>query len=601
MYKLFSFKFLLQLQGWNDVSFHGSPQIRTPNIDALAACSLILNNYYTESLCSRARASLMSGNYPIHTGKSSNIFFIRIIFIISERIAKISKFISEKAEICLRLQSSALKSGDPAGLPLDVMIMPEHLKTKGYKTHIVGKWHLGYSKKDYIPTSRGFDSFFGFYNEQIDYFDYTNYDRSEDSTVPTFYGIDLEDGTETIKTMRGRYATEVFTERALDIISSHNESDPLFLYMAHLAPHTGNEYMPLQAPITYTSRNSHIQDSKRRMYAGMVSALDESVGKLVDAFSQRGFLENSIIIFASDNGGDAGSYQKGAASNWPLRGQKASSWEGAIRVPSFIWSPLLRLKDSRISTQLMHVSDWLPTLYSAIGGGLSDLGKIDGINMWKALLYNLPSPRIEVLHNIDIFTGMMALRRGDYKLIVGTNNDASDTWYKPGGFDEMEVPSSMDDWIFKNDSLVKKILEESNLWILQIADSWRINATISCVQPPPEGNGGCDPSQSPCLFNIAADPCEYNNLAEKYPRVRLINFNLLGIGLELKVLLHVQLRKNVLILKIVRSMLEILKTYNETAREPILNTRDPQADPRCHGFSYVPWLDEEFTAECPYA
>ncbi|GFW13553.1 arylsulfatase B [Trichonephila clavipes] len=522
--------------GWNDVSFHGSPQIRTPNIDALAACSLILNNYYTESLCSRARASLMSGNYPIHTG----------------------------------LQSSALKSGDPAGLPLDVMIMPEHLKTKGYKTHIVGKWHLGYSKKDYIPTSRGFDSFFGFYNEQIDYFDYTNYDRSEDSTVPTFYGIDLEDGTETIKTMRGRYATEVFTERALDIISSHNESDPLFLYMAHLAPHTGNEYMPLQAPITYTSRNSHIQDSKRRMYAGMVSALDESVGKLVDAFSQRGFLENSIIIFASDNGGDAGSYQKGAASNWPLRGQKASSWEGAIRVPSFIWSPLLRLKDSRISTQLMHVSDWLPTLYSAIGGGLSDLGKIDGINMWKALLYNLPSPRIEVLHNIDIFTGMMALRRGDYKLIVGTNNDASDTWYKPGGFDEMEVPSSMDDWIFKNDSLVKKILEESNLWILQIADSWRINATISCVQPPPEGNGGCDPSQSPCLFNIAADPCEYNNLAEKYPRI-------------------------------VRSMLEILKTYNETAREPILNTRDPQADPRCHGFSYVPWLDEEFTAECPYA
>ncbi|GFQ67771.1 arylsulfatase B, partial [Trichonephila clavata] len=91
--------------GWNDVSFHGSPQIRTPNIDALAACSLILNNYYTESLCSRARGSLMSGNYPIHTG----------------------------------LQSSALKSGDPAGLPLDVMIMPEHLKNKGYKNHIVGK------------------------------------------------------------------------------------------------------------------------------------------------------------------------------------------------------------------------------------------------------------------------------------------------------------------------------------------------------------------------------------------------------------------------------------------------------------------------------
>ncbi|GIY80810.1 arylsulfatase B [Caerostris extrusa] len=181
--------------GWSDVSFHGFPQIPTPNIDALAANSIILNNYYSESLCSRARASLMSGNYPIHTG----------------------------------LQHSEIKSGEPTGLPLDIMIMPEHLKNKGYKTYMIGKWHLGYSNKEYTPTKRGFDSFFGFYNEQIDYFDYTNFDRYEDLKDQHFYGIDLQKELKP-REIRGRYATDVFTEKALDIISSHNDSVVRFFF-----------------------------------------------------------------------------------------------------------------------------------------------------------------------------------------------------------------------------------------------------------------------------------------------------------------------------------------------------------------------------------
>ncbi|GIX76166.1 arylsulfatase J [Caerostris extrusa] len=302
------------------------------------------------------------------------------------------------------------------------------------------------------------------------------------------------------------------------------------------------EYRCLKAPLTYVAKNAHIQDAKRRTYAGMVTALDESVGKLIDAFNQRGFLNNTIVVFVSDNGGDAGSYKKGAASNWPLRGQKSNSWEGAIRAPSLIWSPLLNLQEPRTSNQLMHVSDWLPTLYSAIGGEISDLGKIDGVNMWKALMYNLPSPRIEILHNIDPLNGMSALRRGDYKLVIGTTGDAN-AWYKPSGFDDFETPPSIDEWVFKNNSLVKRIFEESNLWMLKTADIWRINATVSCTQPPPDDNGDCDPNQSPCLFNIAADPCEYYNLASKYPRI-------------------------------VKSMMEILKRYNTTAVEPLSAPRD---------------------------
>ncbi|XP_054721641.1 arylsulfatase B-like [Uloborus diversus] len=523
--------------GWNDVSFHGSPQIPTPNIDALASSSIILNNYYTEPLCTPSRAALLSGQYPIHLG----------------------------------LQHSNIKSGEPTALPLNVTILPEYLQKKGYVTHMVGKWHLGYAKKDYTPLSRGFNSFFGFYNEMIDYYDYTNLERQNDQKSSVFYGVDLQDGLETVKNFRGRYATDVFGQKAVDIIENHNVTDPLFLYISHLACHAGNEYMPLQAPVETVARNSHIKDLKRKLFAGVVTSLDDSVGKLVDALNRTGMLQNSIIVFTTDNGGDASGDGVGKASNFPLRGEKKNAWEGGIRVPCFIWSPLLGLKEPRTSKQLMHVTDWLPTLYTAAGGDISDLGTIDGYNMWKVLINYSPSPRLEILHNIDPIWNMAALRRGDYKLIKGSAPGGGDLWYGSSGLEDMDPPSSMDDWVFKNNSIVKKILEEVNLWLPSVPDLWRINATIQCQITPPSDNGGCDPATSPCLFNVAADPCEYNNLAQRYPRI-------------------------------VRSMTAILNRYNASAMTPLSTVSDLRADPRCHGFAYVPWMDEPFSLDyCPYA
>ncbi|XP_015930738.1 arylsulfatase B [Parasteatoda tepidariorum] len=515
--------------GWNDVSFHGSPQIPTPNIDALAANSIILNSYYTENNCAQSRASLMSGLYPIHLG----------------------------------LQHSQISSGKVAALPLDVKILPEYLKDKNYLTYMVGKWNLGYFKKEFTPNNRGFDSFYGFYNEQIDYFDFTNYQKYGETMNKLFYGVDLQDNATPVKNMRGRYATEVFTEKAVNFIENHNESFPLFLYMAHLAPHTGNDYMPLQAPLRLIYKNAQIQDPKRRIYAGMISALDESIGKTVEALSKRGFLNNTIIIFASDNGG------LNKESNWPFRGLKRGPWEGGIRVPCFIWSPLLGLKEPRTTYNLMHVTDWLPTVYSAAGGDVKELGKIDGYNMWKDLIANTPTSRIEILHNIDPISKTSVLRRGDYKLIDGTESGGNDLWYGTDINKELYQPSSMDEWIFKNGSLAKEIFQNSNIWLVKTPDSWRNNTSVTCKQPPPSGNGGCDPNEAPCLFNVAADPCEYNNLASQYPRI-------------------------------VKSMMKIISNYNETAVEPLLNSTDPRGDPKCHGFSYVPWLDEEYNLDCSY-
>ncbi|XP_035224045.1 uncharacterized protein LOC118196699 [Stegodyphus dumicola] len=382
--------------GWNDVSFHGSPQIPTPNIDALAASSIILHNYYTESLCTPSRASLLSGKYPIHIG----------------------------------LHHSEIKSGEPIGLPLDVMIMPEHFKNLGYETHMIGKWHLGYAKNEYTPLYRGFDSFFGFYNDHIDYYDYTNYEASEGPTSLAFYGVDLQNGSTVIKDFRGRYATDIFTERAVDVIANHNSTN----------------------------------------------------------------------------------FQ---------------------------------------------------------GGEARQLGKIDGYSMWKALIQNAPSPRLEILHNIDPISGMACLRRGDYKLIKRTAPGGKDLWYGPSGFEDIEQPSSLDDLVFKNDSIVKQILEEEDMWLVKTPDSWRINVAVKCKQPPPTDNGSCDLNISPCLFNVAADPCEYNNLALQYPRI-------------------------------VKSMLEIIDKYNATATTPLSTERDSMGDPRCHDFAHVPWMNQDTTSDCPY-
>ncbi|CAN7943622.1 unnamed protein product, partial [Ixodes hexagonus] len=122
--------------GWDDVSFHGSSQIPTPNLDALAADGITLHNYYVQPMCTPSRAALMTGLYPIRTG----------------------------------MQHWVIRSPEPWGLPLELKLMPEHLKDLGYSTHLVGKWHLGYFKKEYTPTYRGFDSFYGYYNGYIDYY-----------------------------------------------------------------------------------------------------------------------------------------------------------------------------------------------------------------------------------------------------------------------------------------------------------------------------------------------------------------------------------------------------------------------------------------------
>ena len=140
----------------------------------------------------------------------------------------------------------------------------------------------------------------------------------------------------------GKYATDLFTEVAVDIISHHNASEPLFLYLSHLAVHSGNPSSPLQAPTNVVNKFSYIKDKNRRIFAGMLWKLDESVGRVVEALDVHGMLQNSIIVFTTDNGGPAAGFNDNAASNWPFRGVKASLWEGGIHGAGLVWSPQIK-------------------------------------------------------------------------------------------------------------------------------------------------------------------------------------------------------------------------------------------------------------------
>nr|CAD7590329.1 unnamed protein product [Timema genevievae] len=363
--------------GWNDVGFHGSDQIPTPNIDALAYHGVILNRHYTMPTCTPSRTAFLTGKHPIRTG----------------------------------MQGFPLRAGEPRGIPLEERLLPERLAQLGYSTHLVGKWHVGAHRVDYTPTRRGFASHFGYWNGYIGYFDH-NIQQGE------FRGLDLHRDLNPTPENRGQYATDVFTREAVDIILSHDKSRPLYLQVAHLAVHSGNDTLQLEVPdVDATERRfSYITNPRRRLFAGserrgffllrlsstspapktrqdrvvamllstvinlrnlmyhtyspgMLARLDESVGKIVEAMAERGMLDNSILVFLSDNGAQTFGLHTNEGSNWPLRGSvcpqlKFTLFEGGVRGTCAIWSPLIQ-QTGRVSSDLIHISDWLPTLYSA--------------------------------------------------------------------------------------------------------------------------------------------------------------------------------------------------------------------------------------------
>eukprot|EP00057_Strongylocentrotus_purpuratus_P024403 XP_011678877.1 PREDICTED: uncharacterized protein LOC763377 [Strongylocentrotus purpuratus] len=307
--------------GYNDVGYHGS-EIYTPNIDKLAREGVRLENYYVQPICTPTRSQLLSGRYQIHTG----------------------------------LQHSYIRPAQPLCLPTNLPTFADKLREAGYATHAVGKWHLGFYKKECLPTQRGFDSYFGYLTGAWEY--------------------------------GGYYSAFVFTEKIQQIVAQHPVEQPFLLYLPFQSVHS-----PLQVPSSYEERYKNIKNTNRRIYAGMMTCLDEAVGKIVHSLQQAGLWDNTVLIFSTDNGGEVAA----GGNNWPLRGWKRSIWEGGMRGVGFVNSPLLPASvQGTVNKQLIHVSDWFPTLVQGVAGSSLDNITLDGFNMWKTIREELQKCRTSI-------------------------------------------------------------------------------------------------------------------------------------------------------------------------------------------------------------
>ncbi len=343
--------------GRNDVGWR-NPAIKTPNLDKLAKNGAQLDQYYVQPVCSPTRAAFLTGRYPIRYG----------------------------------LQVGVVRPWAEYGLPLEERLLSQSLKAAGYETAIVGKWHLGHIVPEYLPTKRGFDHQYGHYNGALDYF---THDRDGGHDWHKNDKANYDEG----------YSTHLIGKEASRIIQERDRKKPLFLYVPFNGVHT-----PLQVPESYTAPYGEFKN-RRKTYAGMITALDEAVGKIVAAIEEQGEMENTLFIFSSDNGGP----NPGQISdNGELRAGKGTVYEGGVRVCAFAsWKG--KIQPASVVNEPIHVVDWYPTLLKLAGAKVDQPLPIDGLDVWDTISKGAPSPRQETVLNITPNGG--AIRVGDWKLI----------------------------------------------------------------------------------------------------------------------------------------------------------------------------------------
>lgn len=348
--------------GYADTGFNGCTDLRTPNIDRLARGGTVLKSFYVQPVCSPTRAALMTGRYAVHTG--------------------VYGLVGPKAQW---------------GLGLHERTLADALREAGYETAIVGKWHLGRVQPEYLPTKRGFDHQYGFFVGQIDYFTHIRLDE------PDWWRDDKpikEEG----------YSTHLFAKEACRVIREKKPDKPLFLYLAFNAVHA-----PHQAPDEYLKPYDKLTGT-RKIYAGMVAAMDEAIGQVLAALDEKGIRTNTLIVFSSDNGGP----QPGVVtSNYPLRAGKATLYEGGVRVCACVNWPG-QVPANSVVNEPLHAVDWFPTLVKLAGGSLKQTNSLDGLDIWPLLTRGEKLSRESILI-CDTRPARAALRVGDWKLVRGGN------------------------------------------------------------------------------------------------------------------------------------------------------------------------------------
>ncbi|TNF36112.1 MAG: sulfatase [Gammaproteobacteria bacterium] len=357
-------------QGWKDVGFHGS-DIKTPSLDKLAAQGVEMQQFYTSSMCTPSRASLMTGRYPNRYG----------------------------------LQTAVILSAARYGLATDEWLLPQALKEAGYTTAIIGKWHLGHADRKFWPKQRGFDYQYGPMLGEIDYFTHSAHGT-----------LDWYRNNEPVK--EKGYVTELLGSDAVRYIRQHDGKKPFFLYIAFTAPHA-----PYQTPQSYLDQYPDITDKFRKPYAAMTTAMDAQIGLVLDELEKKGLRDNTLIVYQSDNGGPRSAAVTGEidmsggeipANNGNYREGKGTYYEGGTRVISIASWPG-KIPAGSVIDQPIHMVDMYPTLVHLAGGSTERSKPLDGMNVWFTISKGVPSPRTEVVYGIEPFRS--SVRQGDMKLV----------------------------------------------------------------------------------------------------------------------------------------------------------------------------------------
>ncbi len=380
---LFSLKFFAQKDqpniilivaddaGYADFGFQGSKTFKTPHLDKLADEGMKFTQaYVSAAVCGPSRAGLLTGKYQ-------------------------QKFGYEENNVPGYMGNSALK-GDDMGLPLSEITMGNYMKKLGYKTAIIGKWHLGNADK-YHPTKRGFDFFYGFRGGARSYYEFNENNlnhRKEDY---------LEFGFKNFKEDTA-YLTDALASKTIKFIEQ-NHKNPFFLVLAFNAVHT-----PMEAKEEDLKVFPNL-NGKRKTLAAMTLAMDRACGNVFDKLKELKINENTIVVFMNDNGGPS---DTNGSFNYPLSGTKANHLEGGIRIPFLMhWNKKIPYKSKYnypISTM-----DLLPTFYAAGGGNIDDLKDIDGVNLWPFIKKDkLDRPHQKLFWKKE---NRGAIRDGDWKLL----------------------------------------------------------------------------------------------------------------------------------------------------------------------------------------
>lgn len=334
--------------GYSDMGWQGSP-IETPNLDKLRAGGMFLERNYAQPQCTPSRVAFLTGNYPYRFGLHEHIVI----------------YTSRN------------------GIPGEVKTIAEKMKEGGYQTSVIGKWHVGNFLQSFMPHNQGFDHSFIGIAGTLRYWNYTNRDAHE--LIRNREKV-YADAPENNEASGNTYATDLWAQEAIDVINQHGGDDPFFMFLSFNAPHVPldvkeavlakydeGDVDPFWAgPDAKKNRNAR----GRKRYMALVDAMDTAIGNVIEALEKKGELDNTLIIFCSDNGGII------EADNRPLRSGKGDSFEGGIRVPGIAYWPG-KINPGSTSSELVYISDWYAT-FAQLAGLETEADK-DSISAWDVL------------------------------------------------------------------------------------------------------------------------------------------------------------------------------------------------------------------------